>query len=153
MFLGFAPGVEGSRCPEEGDAVCRVVGVQRAVEQERLDLLGKLELLLIVRKEVGLRSLDRVTVRDRVDQRVEVEGRKVGILRLDEHHARGVVPEKKKTYCHEKCRAKDHNKLFYEKGFQQPTKASLPLEPIVSGTTYKFANEKVAPNSIENRQR
>ena len=38
-----------------------------------------------------------MSVGDRVDERVEVEGRKVWILRLDEHDVRCVVPEKQDT--------------------------------------------------------
>jgi hypothetical protein len=38
-----------------------------------------------------------VTVRDRVDERVEVEGGQVGILGLNEYHIRSVIPLKSKA--------------------------------------------------------
>ena len=84
--------VERSRRPEQRNAVGCVVGVQRTVEQERLDVFAQFELFVVFRQKVDLRVLNRVPVRDWVDERIEVEGRQVGILGLNEHHVGSVVP-------------------------------------------------------------
>ncbi len=54
-------------------------------------LVGQLEILVIV-GHVLIGGLLRMPVRDGIDERIEVEGGQVGVLRLDVDHVGRVVP-------------------------------------------------------------
>ena len=82
--------IEGSRRPQESDPIGRIVSVQRRFLHERLDVLRQLKLLLVIGEGVG--DLGAVAVRYGVDQGIEVEGRQIWILSLDEDYIWGVVP-------------------------------------------------------------
>lgn len=84
--------VERTRCPQQGNSVGGVVGVERRVLQEGLNFVGQNEFFVIVRKWID--AFDAVTMSDWINEGVEVEGRKVGILGLDVDHVGGVVPMK-----------------------------------------------------------
>mmetsp|Transcript_736 Transcript_736/g.1704 ORF Transcript_736/g.1704 Transcript_736/m.1704 type:complete len:700 (-) Transcript_736:62-2161(-) len=86
--------VERPRRKHQRDAVHGVVGVQRRLRQEGAAAVGQRELLLLLLAHHRAAALARVAglvVRDGVDQRVVVERRQVGVLRLDVHHHGRVV--------------------------------------------------------------
>lgn len=83
--------VEGARRPQEGDAVGRVVGVEWAILEERLDVLVEDELFVFVEGRC-FDGFDGVAMGDWVDERIEVEGRQIGILGFDVDDVGRVVP-------------------------------------------------------------
>ncbi len=93
------PGSAGShvkrpRRPQERNAVGRVVCVGWTIQEERLNVFRKFKLFVVIGKKICLRIGDGVTMRDRIDQRIEVKGGQIGILGLDEDNVRRVIPRK-----------------------------------------------------------
>ena len=109
------PEIEGSRRPQECDAIGRIIRIQRRFLHERLDILRQLKFLLVIGEGVG--DLGAVAVRYGVDQGIKVEGRQIGILSLDEDHIWGVVPvqystrllSKYKWYLSNICTTRKHS--------------------------------------------
>lgn len=85
--------VERARSPQERDSVGCVVGVERRVLQERLNLIRQDEFLVVIGQRIH--RLDSMSMRDRVDERIEVECGQIGIFRLDVDNVWCVIPGKR----------------------------------------------------------
>ena len=87
------PQVEWSGCPEQSNAIGRVVRVEWTLLQEGSTVLWQLKLLILIKQlSSGLSCLLRMSVGDWVDEGVKVEGREVWILGLDVDNIGSVVP-------------------------------------------------------------
>lgn len=84
--------VEWTRSPQERDSVGCVVGVKRRVLQERLNVVGQDEFLVVIGQ--WIHRLDSMSMCDWVDERIEVECGQIGIFCLDVDNVRCVIPGK-----------------------------------------------------------
>mmetsp|Transcript_8139 Transcript_8139/g.19406 ORF Transcript_8139/g.19406 Transcript_8139/m.19406 type:complete len:590 (-) Transcript_8139:14-1783(-) len=78
--------VEGPWCPVERDAVRRAVREERSILKQRLAIFRQLEALdiLVIIRRLVLGAVGHCAVRwQRIDDRIVVEGRKIGIIRFD----------------------------------------------------------------------